>query len=147
MPYCTATKVEAEMTTATLAQATDDVNGAVVNTAIVDEKIAEASSDIDDYLRERYALPVVDTETLKTLRSFCVTLSIYKLYDRRLKTKMPESLVRSRDMVMKELEKIQAGKRTLSALGAGENGKRPGFFRSNASKRCEVFSAERLSQY
>lgn len=147
--YCTLADIEAEMTAATLAQATDDTAGKVIIAAIVQEKIAESSADIDDYLRERYALPVssTETETLRTLKAFCITLTTFKLYDRRLRTKMPEALIKARDMVMRELEKIQNGKRTLSAQGAGKDGKRPSFFRSNGSRRCEEFSQELLSQY
>ena len=147
MAYCTRQDIGREIGATDLAQTTDDVNGTTPDDTIINDKIAESTITINDYLRSRYALPITDTETLATLRAFCTTLTACKLYDRRLKMKMPEALLKTQEGVMKELEKIQQGRRKLSAQGAGEHGKRPGFYRSNATARCEVFSEERLSQY
>jgi phage gp36-like protein len=117
--YCTTADVVQEMSERLVAQSSDDVNGTSVNVAVVEDLIQKSTNDIDDYLRGRYALPIdiLQTATLSTLRQFCTTLTICRLYARRLNGK--------------KLVKIQRGERILAASGAGEGAGRPGFYRSN----------------
>lgn len=148
MPYCTPADIEQRMTTKMVAELTDDTNGSTVNATIVSETILLSDTDINDYLRGRYALPIAPTslETLKTLRDFSLTLTEYRLYARRLKgQQMPELYTSERNRVMAELVKIQRGERTLDAQGAGENGRKPSFSRANC--RTEIFSDRELSRY
>jgi phage gp36-like protein len=148
MPYCTSADIEQRMTTKLVAELTDDTNGSTVNAAVVSDTILLSDTDINDYLRGRYALPIAPTslETLKTLRDFSLTLTEYRLYARRLKgQQMPELYTSERNRVMAELVKIQRGERTLDAQGAGENGRKPSFSRANC--RREVFSDNELSRY
>ncbi len=81
MPYAQQTDISPRrLTAAQLVQLTDDANLGQVNAAIVADVLADASGIIENYCRQRYALPLQQTPELTTL---CVDIAVYKLYSRR----------------------------------------------------------------
>lgn len=134
------------MTTALVAELSNDVDGTTVTASVVEGLILLSDNDINDYLRGRYVLPITSPESLPTLKDFSLTLTEYRLYKRRVKNnELPRHLTEERNRVIAELEKIQRGKRTLATQGAGETGRKPKFSRANF--RTPAFDENELSAW
>ena len=67
---------------AVLIQLTDDIDAGVVDDAVVEAALVEASALVDGYVGSRYALPLATTPDI--LRRFCVDLALCSLYERRV---------------------------------------------------------------
>lgn len=112
MAYCTLADIEAAQDD--LIELTDDSDAGTVDQTVVDKAIATASELIDGYLRGRYTLPLDPVPGLLTALAADVTL--YRLYARRPRLAVPESLSDRYKNALKILENIQKG---LVTLGAG----------------------------
>ena len=83
MNYCTLEDIRGHVPEARLVEITDDTNPnatGAVKTEIVDKAIAESSDIIDAYIGKRFKLPLPGIPSV--LRTICVDLSIYNLYER-----------------------------------------------------------------
>jgi phage gp36-like protein len=83
MNYCTLEDIRGHVPEARLVEITDDTNPnatGTVNVAIVEKAIAESSDIIDAYIGKRFKLPLPGIPSV--LRTICVDLSIYNLYER-----------------------------------------------------------------
>ena len=105
--YCTQEDIEKQVTTPTLIQLTSDNSQDAVDETVTYEAILYSSTLIDGYLRGRYELPL--NTRLPFLRIIAIDLSIYRLYSRRLRADMPESILQQYKDTIKTLEKIQKG--------------------------------------
>jgi phage gp36-like protein len=146
MSYCTLTDIEAVIQEADLIQLTDDGGLGVLDQAKVDAAIASAGDLIDGYLRGKYTLPIASVpETLKTI---AVDISLYRLYERRLKLSMPESIQLSYKNAVALLAQIQQGKFSLGVAAAATPGHGPaGEISSNKTDASRVFTPDVLDQF
>lgn len=83
MNYCTLEDIRGHVPEARLVEITDDANPnatGTVNVAVVEKAIAESSDIIDAYIGKRFKLPLPGIPSV--LRTICVDLSIYNLYER-----------------------------------------------------------------
>lgn len=83
MNYCTLEDIRGHVPEARLVEITDDMNPnatGTVNVAVVEKAIAESSDIIDAYIGKRFKLPLPGIPSV--LRTICVDLSIYNLYER-----------------------------------------------------------------
>ena len=104
--YCTVQDIENAISANALAQLSDDDNGIIVNTALVESIIETVSDTIDDYLRGEYTLPLRNSHN--TLKQICISLTRYELANRR-SGNVDEDVVRLYDNAIKTLTNIQRG--------------------------------------
>lgn len=93
----------------------DDYQAKEVETATLELAIQTATERIDAALRSRYRLPLAEVPTL--LRSHALTLARYWLYSRRPDIKMPETVEKTYQQAIKELEQIANGRLHLGIAG------------------------------
>lgn len=95
-----------------LLELTDDESTTDLDDAGVQARIAAAITSacgtIDSYCRQRYTVPLQDSEQIK---SVAVTLAIYNLFARR--RRVPEDVKTLFDDAMKFLRDVAAGKAAL----------------------------------
>ncbi|WP_233792398.1 DUF1320 domain-containing protein [Pasteurella multocida] len=77
--------------------------------------IQTATERIDAALRSRYRLPLAEVPTL--LQSHSLTLARYWLYSRRPEMAMPETVEKTYQQAIKELEQIANGRLHLGIAG------------------------------
>lgn len=104
--YCTVQDIENAISAKVLAQLSDDDNGIIINTAIVESIIETVSDTIDDYLRGEYTLPLRNSHN--TLKQICISLTRYELANRR-SGNADENEIRLYDTAIKTLTNIQRG--------------------------------------
>lgn len=105
--YSTVQDIENVISTKTLAQITDDLNGLVVVEEIVLQSIKDSDTIINSYCSARYPVPFEVIPDL--IRQISRDLSIVALYMRRFQLEMPESLKIQRSNALSMLDKIQKG--------------------------------------
>ena len=145
MPYCTIDDLTADsLTEEELVQLTDDEGLGQVNEDRADQAAGAAADWIDGYLRGRYTLPLNPVPGM--IRDIAVQETIYRLYRRRRKENMPESLVADRRDRIRLLEGIQKGSVTLDAAApSGESGK--GGYRTNKTAENRAFTDDELGKW
>jgi phage gp36-like protein len=116
MPYCTLDSIEAPEKD--LIELTDDAGIGVIDQAVVDKAIAHADELIDGYLRGRYPLPLNPVPGL--IAALSADISLYRLYGRRPRLSIPESLSDKYKNALKLLDNIQKGQITLGIGGVPE---------------------------
>lgn len=116
-----------------LARLTCDTNPASqVVSAVVDEKLAEASGIVEMYSRERYALPLQPT---RELVGITCSIALYLLYQRKPAGPMPESIGKGYDDVMRLLRDVAAKKAGLDQpIGTQDQGSAGGPIVSSRSR-------------
>lgn len=83
MNYCTLDDIKGHVSDARLIEVTDDGSpncSGTIQEAIVNKAIEESSNLIDAYIGKRFKLPLPCVPSV--LKSICVDLSIYNLYER-----------------------------------------------------------------
>lgn len=78
------------------------------NLTVLETAVKVANERIDAALRSRYTLPLTEVPTL--INQHALTLARYWLYTRRPETKMPETVEKTYQQAVKELEQIALGK-------------------------------------
>jgi len=142
MPYCTQADISpARLTAAQLIQLTDDAKTGAVNAAVVTTCIAAASGLIENYCRERYQVPLQQTAELTEM---CVSIAVYKLYNRR-PGKMTETVQQSYKDVIVLLKDIAAKKASLDQPTGGVE--QTPSANSVSRKRDTVFTNRKLEGY
>jgi phage gp36-like protein len=141
MAYCTITDIEAPEED--LIDLTDDGDTGVVNQEVVDKAIATAGELIDGYLRGRYTLPLDPVPGLLTALAADITL--YRLYARRPRLTIPESLDGRYKNALKLLSEIQKGTVTLGAGTPEAPVTAPAVSQVQAPER--IFTDDMLSKY
>lgn len=82
MTYATQADLETRFGQGELAELTDRVNGAVIDTGVVARALADAEAEIDGYLASRYSLPLATVPPL--LPRLCADIARYYLHDERV---------------------------------------------------------------
>ncbi|QLB43541.1 gp436 family protein [Mannheimia pernigra] len=78
------------------------------NLTVLETAVKVANERVDAALRSRYTLPLTEVPTL--INQHALTLARYWLYTRRPETKMPETVEKTYQQAVKELEQIALGK-------------------------------------
>ena len=136
--YCTISDIEEQITNKIVAQCSNDLDPSVINETIVNNIISQISELIDDYLRDRYHLPLYNTH--ETIKNACVVLSAYNLQARR--GKVSDFWQKQNDSMIQTLKDIQKGVITLDE-GTVED--RP--VKYAVSQRTQIYTQELLSKF
>jgi len=138
--YCTVKDIEDYLSPAVAAQLSNDTNSNVVNKALVQQYINNASDFIDGYLRGRYELPLQNTHSI--LNDICKRIVKYNLYDRR--SKLDDNLKELAENAKIVLKDIQSGKHILDE-GTSVNENKP--VKILTSIRTVLFGEDLLNNY
>ena len=93
----------------------DDYQATDVDFVVLEQAIKTACERIDAALRGRYRLPLASVPTV--LHSHCLYLARHWLYARRPEMKIPETVEKTYQQTIKELEQIAQGKLHLGIAG------------------------------
>jgi phage gp36-like protein len=137
--YCGLTDILRAVPESDLIELTDDENTGSYDEILLNNIIQEQSSFIDGYLRGRYAVPVTGNPILKQI---CIDLVAYALTYRRMKYRMPQSIIDIKKGAEQKLLSIQKGEITLDS-GSAES-RTP---HVSVKEKTRVFTDEVLSQY
>lgn len=107
MGYCASDDIAASISLVKTVQLTDDEGLKVINSARVNAAIAAADEIINGYMRGRYTVPLSPAPGL--ICGISVDITVFKLYERRFATEMPDSIQKRYDNAIKLLREIQAG--------------------------------------
>ncbi|MBF0568284.1 MAG: DUF1320 domain-containing protein [Nitrospirae bacterium] len=107
MGYCASDDIAASISLVNTIQLTDDEGRNVINSARVNAAISAADEIINGYMRGRYTVPLSPAPGL--IVGISVDISIFKLYERRFATELPQSIQTRYDNAIKLLREIQAG--------------------------------------
>jgi phage gp36-like protein len=103
------------LTNSELIQLTDDTNSGAVNAQIVTDCLTEASATIDSYCRQRYQIPLQQSDQVKGL---CLDITEYLLFSRR--RKMPDTVKQRYQDAINFLKDVGAGKAGLDQPAAAQ---------------------------
>jgi phage gp36-like protein len=81
VPYSTLDDLKNDISEEQLIQLTDDAGAGVVDETVVTDAIADADSEIDSYLRNRYQLPLDPVP--RVVKKLSVGIALYYLFYRR----------------------------------------------------------------
>lgn len=110
MTYATQTDLTDRFGATELAQRTDRINGAVIDTVVLGRALADADSEIDGYLATRYTLPLPSTPPV--VNRLACEIARYRLYD----DGVPETVrVRYQDAVSL-LKRMSSGEVQLAGI-------------------------------
>ena len=143
MPYCTLSDIEGALPREDIVALTDDQNFDRLDETVVNKAITGADSEIDGYLRGRYELPLSSAPEL--IKDISIEITIYKLFKRRRKIDMPESILNDYKLAVKKLESISKG--TISLGVEATNEPSGGEFATNKDSSSRVFTKELLDTY
>ena len=92
-------------------------NDGIVDNDLVDADIDAAEGEVDAYLAQRYLIPVTDSNALRVIKSWALTLLEVHAYGRIPGRELPESISTRAKTVRDQLQKAADGS---IALGAAE---------------------------
>jgi phage gp36-like protein len=140
MAYCTLAQIIADAVPEKIvAQCSNDADPTTVDTTIVNNLIAKADEFIDDYLRDRYTLPLANSH--KTINTLSIIITAYLLQCRR--GKVPELWQKRYDDAKATLLQLQQGKLTLDE-GTTSADRPP---KISVSAKTQVFTDTILGYY
>jgi phage gp36-like protein len=139
MAYCTLADIKQAITEKIAAQCSNDDDPTSVNETVVGDLILKADEFIDDYLRDRYTLPLSNTH--KTINELSIIITSFLLQARR--GKVPEFWQKRYDDAKATLLQLQQGKITLDE-GTTSADRPP---KLSVSTRTQVFTDSILGAY
>lgn len=125
-----------------LIRLTDDENLGSINDGRVNEAIANACNEFDNYVGQIYDLTALPTPLPAMLVQLIVDLAIYNLYKRRYRLEIPESLKELHNENIKTLERISRGEITIGLTRKTE----AGFVKINKTESGRIFGKDTLDQ-
>lgn len=138
MNYCTLEDIRGHVPEARLVEITDDThpnNTGSVQGGIVEKAIEESSNIIDAYIGKRFKLPLPGIPSV--LRSICVDLAIYNLYERVTEMNVTEGMKLRYNNAVAMLKRIADGEMSIgiapvedlpeSGFAVASNGREPMF--------------------
>ena len=140
MSYATLADLQQAIDTAVLIDLTDDDGTGTVDTTRVDHALAAADVEIDDYLFDRYQLPLPTVPP--RVKNIAVDLSMYNLYARR--SGPPEHWQRRYDNAIRWLERVRRGELSLGDAYPQPSGSSD---EAAVTSTATVFSSETLKNY
>lgn len=145
MSYCELADIITELSTDTVAQLTDDTNGASLVTATVTAAITAADDEINAYCRPQHTVPFSSTPNL--IQRLSVSLSVYNLYSRRRESDnyANEELDNRYERALKTLKDIAKGVILLDDATSFQN--TAGNYTSNKTSSDKVYTSTCLDTY
>lgn len=125
-----------------LIRLTDDENLGEINEERLDEAIAAACDEFDNYLEERYDITSFPSPLPPMLIQIVVDQTIYNLYKRRYRLDMPASLISQYQNAIARLKSIANGELSIG-LDKKTNA---GFIKTNKEEKDRIFSKDTLSK-
>lgn len=138
MNYCTLEDIRGHISEARLVEITDDTHPNAtgsVQATVVEKAINESSDIIDAYIGKRFKLPLPGIPSV--LRTICVDLSIYNLYERVTEMDISEGMKLRYNNAIKMLERIAEGEMSIgiapeepiaeTGFAVASNGREPMF--------------------
>lgn len=112
--YCSQTDLEQRYSVKMLTDLTDRAfpRSNVIDSAVVDRAIADASAEIDGYLAVRYALPLAATPAF--VNDLAMRMAIYKLHAASVSEKIKDDYT----LALRSLRDISSGIMKLDLAGA-----------------------------
>lgn len=104
--YSTLDDIKKLLPEETVIQLTDDDSVGAVDSALVDEAIAQADAEIDSYCGNRYAVPFAAAPDI--VKKCSVDIAIYNLYSRRVE-EIPQTRADRYKNAVRQLEGIARG--------------------------------------
>lgn len=117
--YCTLDDLKTHLTEKTLAQLTSDQIPPVLDDAavsVVNEMAASAADFIHGFLTDRYTIPL-PAPVPGLIKEISITLTAWKLYNRKFGAEMPEGMITERKTAINLLEHLQQNKLALYPAG------------------------------
>ena len=145
--YCSIADIKTYISANTMVQLTNDEGGTSVNITVSTEAIIYASTLIDGYLRARYTLPL-DTH-FPLLKILCIDIAVYRLYSRRMRDDMPETIENAYKNAIATLRDIQKGVISLQAENdlLESSGFNPQEYKTNKAIIDRLFNRHKLNEY
>lgn len=154
MSYLTRSDLTNYVPEQTLAMLTDDQTGQAVNEVVVAEALLEANTTVDNFLRQRYVLPLI--ETAPELRAWAGAIARHALYLRRPDggQDLPPAVVRGYTTALAFLRQVVKGELSLvvrdSSTGSGDGdggGAMANTSKSRVRTKPRQFGANEWAQY
>ncbi len=143
MAYCTEANLIASLSTASIAELTDDVGSETINSTYVSAAITKADNYINGYCRSTFTVPWSSTPAL--IGSISVDLSIRNLYERRPDLEATETLRDRFKRSEKLLEKIAIGKVQIDDSTSFQN--TAGVWSSNKTASDITYTSTEMDKY
>lgn len=144
MNYCTLEDIRGHVPDARLVEVTDDLTpnaDGEIKQDIVGKAIEESSTLIDAYIGKRYRLPLPGVPSV--LRSVCVDLSIYNLYERITEMNISEGMKLRYNNAIALLKRIADGEASIG-LEDGNKAEEAGF-KVMGTNAPSMFTLESMS--
>lgn len=116
MRYVTAEEFTGHINKQVLVQLTDSKTGEP-DMELLEHVNDDAASEVDDYLRGIYALPLPDPAP-RTIKSITADIMKFRLYERRDGGNLPDKTLKLYQLAIGKLKDIQARQLILNAPGA-----------------------------
>jgi len=145
MAYCDLDDLKNSISEAEIIQLTDDDDAGVVDTDKTDAAIEYADEMINGYLRGRYETPLDPVPD--AVKNISIDLAMYRLFWRRNKLDIPDSMQALYKNAIDALKQMQKGVIILDIPDEGgpDTGARE--IKTNKSSSDRVFSSDVLNQF
>jgi len=110
----------------------------------IDEAISDSDAEIDAYLTNRYKLPLSESSIL--IKTISVSLTIEKLFFRRMSDEMPEAIMNDAKNKRQLLKNISTGIVGLG-LEATDSKQASGTYLTDKVSTDKVFTKTKLDRY
>ncbi len=120
MRYVTAEEFTGHINKQVLAQLTDSKTGEP-DMELLEHVNDDAASEVDDYLRGIYALPLPEPAP-RTIKAITADIMKFRLYERRDAGNLPDTILKLYQIAIGKLKDIQARRLTLAAPGVDGTG-------------------------
>lgn len=114
--YATQTDLEERFSASELSDVADRDRDGIVDAAVVDAALADASELIDGFLAGRYALPLASVPGL--VKGWCCDIARKRLH----KDSPPEEVAKNYEDAMRQLRDVAVGRLTLQIAGIAPAG-------------------------
>ncbi len=117
-----------------------------LDTDVVNSMIAKADNEINGYISGRYTVPIAGDVVPYLLTDIAAELSLYRLYQRRRRQKMSESMETGYKLIINKLKDIQKGVITFPELSRDDETPYTEI-RSNKTPQSKMYGANFLKAY
>ncbi len=120
MRYVTAEEFTGHINKQVLVQLTDSKTGEP-DMELLEHVNDDAASEVDDYLRGIYALPLPEPAP-RTIKTITADIMKFRLHERRDAKNLPDTILKLYQLAIGKLKDIQARRLTLDAPGLADSG-------------------------
>lgn len=142
MAYTDITKLIKDYGRDLLSQLTDRDNTGDIILEVIAEAVDDSDAEVDSYLKGRYPDEIPVAELPKNIKRIASDLTMYYLYKHASAIEIPEHIMLSWKVAIKDLEKIQSGK--LTPFNTVDE---PAVFASNKAVASKFFNSTAQSKF